>query len=111
MPLVQYGNYRQNVNENRRGAACQAQEIPCPLASALSKLGSRWALLVLQELFKGLRRFNQLKAFLPCVPERSLAHILVKLQAGGFIERRDPIAFLVISRKCRPASIGILGVK
>ena len=60
---------------------------PCPLMFAFEKLGSRWTLMVLRELFDGPRRFNQLHKSLPWVSGRSLTRVLKRLEGDGLIER------------------------
>ena len=60
---------------------------PCPLMIALRKLGNRWTLLVLRELFVGPRRFSELRKAIPQVPAKSLARVLAKLEKDGLIRR------------------------
>jgi DNA-binding HxlR family transcriptional regulator len=54
---------------------------------ALRKLGSRWTLLVLRELFGGRRRFSELRKGIPQVPAKSLVRVLAKLETDGLIKR------------------------
>ena len=58
-----------------------------PLMIALRKLGSRWTLLVLRELFSWGRRFSELRKANPQVPAKSLARVLAKLEEDGLIQR------------------------
>ncbi len=63
---------------------------PCALVIALRKLGGRWALLVLRELFDRPRRFSELKKPLPWISTTSLSRVLARLEREGFVERKVP---------------------
>lgn len=54
---------------------------------ALRKLGNRWTLMVLRELFGGHRRFSELRKGIPQVPAKSLARVLAKLEKDGLVRR------------------------
>jgi DNA-binding HxlR family transcriptional regulator len=60
----------------------------CPLARALDVIGDRWTLVVVQELLKRPRRYNDLVRRLPGVGTTLLADRLRKLELAGVIERR-----------------------
>lgn len=57
----------------------------CPLAHALEILGERWTLLIVRDLIKGIRHFNDLERGLPGI-SRSL---LAKRLRGGHHREAD----------------------
>lgn len=59
----------------------------CPIARGLSVIGDRWTLLILRDLFFGLRRFDELQSNLG-ITRHVLADRLKKLEAAGTLERR-----------------------
>ncbi|UYV38165.1 helix-turn-helix transcriptional regulator [Rhodobacteraceae bacterium D3-12] len=59
----------------------------CPIARGLSVIGDRWTLLILRDLFFGLRRFDELQASLG-ITRHLLADRLKKLEADGVLARR-----------------------
>ncbi len=60
----------------------------CSVASALEVVGERWSLLVIRELFMGVRRFNEVQANTGA-PRDILTARLKTLQASGIIEKRQ----------------------
>ena len=64
----------------------------CPIQGALEVMGDRWSLLVLRELFAGIRRFDQLTVR-TAIPRQVLTDRLDRLVAEGLLRRepyRDP---------------------
>ena len=59
----------------------------CSIARALEVVGERWTLLVLRDLFVGIRRFDELVASLG-VTRTVLARRLAHLVEEGVVERR-----------------------
>lgn len=59
----------------------------CSVARALELVGERWTLLILRDLFLGVRRFDALQRDLG-VARNVLAARLDKLVADGLVERR-----------------------
>ena len=59
----------------------------CPLARSLEIVGERWTLLILRDLFFGVRRFGQLQARLD-IPRAVLSARLAALVDHGLVERR-----------------------
>lgn len=59
----------------------------CSVASALEVVGERWSLLVIRELFMGVRRFNEIQANTGA-PRDILTARLKSLQTAGIIEKR-----------------------
>jgi DNA-binding HxlR family transcriptional regulator len=61
---------------------------PCSIASTLSVIGDRWALLALREVFFGNRRFNEI-ARNTGAPRDRLAARLRGLVEAGILDRRE----------------------
>jgi DNA-binding HxlR family transcriptional regulator len=59
----------------------------CSLARSLEVVGERWTLLILRDLFFGVRRFTDLQAHLD-IPRAVLASRLAALVERGLVERR-----------------------
>ena len=59
----------------------------CALARALEVVGERWTLLILRDLFFGVRRFSDLQVHLD-VPRAVLSGRLARLVETGIVERR-----------------------
>jgi DNA-binding HxlR family transcriptional regulator len=59
----------------------------CSIARALEYVGERWTLLILRDLFLGVRRFDVLQRRLG-IARNVLTARLEKLVAGGIVERR-----------------------
>ena len=59
----------------------------CPLARSLEIVGERWTLLIVRDLFFGVRRFGELVAHLD-IPRAVLATRLASLVEQGLVERR-----------------------
>ncbi|WP_158578744.1 winged helix-turn-helix transcriptional regulator [Spongiactinospora rosea] len=58
----------------------------CPAARALDVIGDRWALIVMREILKGARRFDELRERLP-VSENTLARRLRELTEAGILRK------------------------
>lgn len=58
----------------------------CSIASTLAIIGDRWTLLVLRDIFRGVRRFSQLQADLG-IAKNILSDRLQKLMDHGVIEQ------------------------
>jgi DNA-binding HxlR family transcriptional regulator len=59
----------------------------CALARSLEVVGERWTLLILRDLFFGVRRFSDLRVHLD-VPRAVLSDRLARLVDAGVVERR-----------------------
>jgi DNA-binding HxlR family transcriptional regulator len=59
----------------------------CSIASALDVIGERWSLLIVREVFLGVRRFDEIQADLG-IARNVLQKRLAKLIAEGVLERR-----------------------
>ncbi|MEV4518559.1 helix-turn-helix domain-containing protein [Dactylosporangium sp. NPDC049525] len=60
----------------------------CGVASALTMVGERWALLIVRDLLVGPRRFTDLLNGLPAIPTNVLSSRLKELEGHGVIRRR-----------------------
>jgi DNA-binding HxlR family transcriptional regulator len=59
-----------------------------PLADALTRVGDRWTLLVVEALLQGPRRFNELSADLPGIAPNVLSQRLKHLEQEALIVAR-----------------------
>jgi DNA-binding HxlR family transcriptional regulator len=64
-----------------------AAETLCPIFRAEAIVGDRWTVMVLRELFMGVRRFDEIQAQTEATPQMVTAR-LKKLEADGLVERR-----------------------
>jgi DNA-binding HxlR family transcriptional regulator len=62
--------------------------VGCPVETTLAVIGGRWKVLILQELFGGVKRFNELHRALVGVSHRTLAQQLRELEAKGIVRRK-----------------------
>ena len=61
----------------------------CGIATALDRVGDRWTLLILRELWLGDRRFTDLRRALPGIASNLLAERLRDLEGDGLVEQRE----------------------
>jgi DNA-binding HxlR family transcriptional regulator len=59
----------------------------CALARSLEVVGERWTLLILRDLFFGVRRFSDLRVHLD-IPRAVLSARIARLVEAGIVERR-----------------------
>lgn len=63
---------------------------PCPVATTVSLIGSKWKLLIIRNLSKrAWWRFNELQKSLEGVSQKVLTASLRELEADGIIYRKD----------------------
>src|SRR6266498_5208499 len=60
----------------------------CPAEIAISLLGSKWKLLILRELFKGMRRFGELSRNVPGISQKMLTQQLRQMERDGLVSRK-----------------------
>lgn len=65
----------------------RSYKLLCPIAQALDRVGDRWTLLILRDLFAGPARFGELQTGLTGIAANLLTDRLSKLTADGFIEK------------------------
>jgi len=61
--------------------------LDCPVHLVLSHIGSKWAILILKELFQGNRRTNEFLSALPGISTKTLTARLRELERNGLIKR------------------------
>ena len=59
----------------------------CPVVQTLERVGERWSILLLRELFRGAHRFDELQTSLGIAPN-ILSTRLTGLVDAGFVEKR-----------------------
>lgn len=59
-----------------------------PLGAAVAKIGDRWALLIVETLLEGPRRFGELQAALPGIAPNVLSQRLKHLEHEGVVVAR-----------------------
>lgn len=60
----------------------------CPVEQTLKAIGGRWKVLILRELFPGVKRFNQLQRSLHGITQKMLTQQLREMEADGLIHRQ-----------------------
>jgi len=74
---------------NEEKEAVMAEEhAACPAETAISLLGSKWKLLILRELFKGMRRFGELSRSVPGISQKMLTQQLRQMEDDGLVSRK-----------------------
>ncbi len=63
------------------------ENMPCPIARSLERVGERWSILVLREAFYGSTRFDEFQKSLGIAPS-ILTRRLNRLVEHGLLERR-----------------------
>lgn len=64
------------------------EELPiCPVATAIRVIGSKWKLMILSELLKGTRRYNELRYAIPQISQKVLTENLKQMQSDGVVIR------------------------
>lgn len=61
---------------------------PCPVETTLSVIGDKWKVLILRDLFTGVKRFSELKKSLTGVTQKMLTQQLRELEKDGIISRK-----------------------
>jgi DNA-binding HxlR family transcriptional regulator len=62
--------------------------VGCAVETAIEIIGGRWKVLILQELFGGVKRFSELHRALAGVSHRTLTQQLRELEGHGIIRRK-----------------------
>ena len=60
----------------------------CPVESTLAAIGGRWKVLILRELFYGVRRFGELHRALHGITQKMLTQQLRELEQDGLVYRQ-----------------------
>ena len=72
------------MTRSRRPSAV-ARRSPCPVASALDLLGDKWTLLMVRDLFAGMKRYGEFAGAMEKIPTNLLADRLARLESAGLI--------------------------
>lgn len=64
------------------------QEVRCPIQFVLEIIGSKWAILILRELFSGSRRTHEFLEALPGISTKTLTARLRELERYGVVRRK-----------------------
>ena len=64
------------------------KSVGCAVETAIEIIGGRWKVLILQELFAGIKRFSELHRVLACVSHRTLTQQLRELEKHGIVKRK-----------------------
>jgi len=59
----------------------------CPAETTLKAISGRWKLLILRELFQGIKRFGELQRALHGITQKMLTEQLRELEADGIVHR------------------------
>jgi DNA-binding HxlR family transcriptional regulator len=60
----------------------------CPVAKSLEVVGDRWTLLLVRDLLRGARRFQDFQQSLPGIPPNLLSERLKRMEEHRLVERR-----------------------
>lgn len=63
------------------------KQVGCPVETTLAIIGGRWKVLILQELFSGVKRFGELHRALVGITQKMLTQQLRELERDGIINR------------------------
>lgn len=61
----------------------------CPVRRGMTILGSKWSLLILENLLSGKKRYGELKKLIPDVTEKMLIQRLKELEEANLIAKKD----------------------
>jgi DNA-binding HxlR family transcriptional regulator len=64
------------------------KRVSCLVETTLYVIGGRWKVLILQELFEGVKRFNELRRALAGITHKMLTQQLRETEADGIISRK-----------------------
>src|SRR5437868_1765548 len=64
------------------------KSVGCLVEITLAVIGGRWKVLILQQLFEGVKRFNELHRTLAGVTHKTLTHQLREMEADGIVRRK-----------------------
>lgn len=59
----------------------------CPVERTLDVIGGRWKVLILRELFQGVKRFNELQRTVSGITQKMLTQQLREMEADGIVHR------------------------
>ncbi|MEG4198924.1 helix-turn-helix domain-containing protein [Microcoleus sp. Pol12A5] len=59
----------------------------CPVERTLEVIGGRWKVLILRELFQGVKRFNELQRAVNGITQKMLTQQLREMESDGILHR------------------------
>ncbi len=59
----------------------------CPVERTLEVIGGRWKVLILRELFPGVKRFNELQRAVNGITQKMLTQQLREMESDGIVHR------------------------
>ncbi|HBL12181.1 MAG TPA: transcriptional regulator [Cyanobacteria bacterium UBA11162] len=68
--------------------AVDIERASCPVERTLEVIGGRWKVLILRELFEGVKRFGQLHRALHGITQKMLTQQLREMESDGIIYRQ-----------------------
>src|SRR5262249_39418170 len=72
----------------QKGPMPKKYDQACPVAKALEVIGDRWTLLIVRDLLRGARRFQDFQTSLPGIAPTILSDRLKMMEEHGLIARR-----------------------
>lgn len=69
------------------GKTTPEPKIRCPAEQTLAAIAGRWKLLILRELFAGVKRFGELQRALEGITQKVLTQQLRELETDGLVHR------------------------
>ncbi|MFB8790032.1 MAG: helix-turn-helix domain-containing protein [Potamolinea sp.] len=69
------------------GKVAGTERANCPVERTLEVIGGRWKVLILRELFPGVKRFGQLHRALQGITQKMLTQQLREMEEDGIIHR------------------------
>ncbi|MDJ0725552.1 MAG: helix-turn-helix domain-containing protein [Prochloraceae cyanobacterium] len=66
----------------------QPDRLTCAVEITIKVIGGRWKVLILRELFIGIKRFGQLQRALTGITQKMLTQQLRELEADGIVHRK-----------------------
>ncbi|MDJ1182567.1 winged helix-turn-helix transcriptional regulator [Roseofilum casamattae] len=64
-----------------------SERLTCAVETTIKVIGGRWKVLILRELFSGVKRFGQLQRALVPVTQKMLTQQLREMEQDGLIQR------------------------
>jgi DNA-binding HxlR family transcriptional regulator len=64
-----------------------SDRLTCAVESTIKVIGGRWKVLILRELFQGVKRFNELHRALHGITQKMLTQQLREMETDGIIHR------------------------
>lgn len=64
------------------------KKVNCPAETTIKAIAGRWKVLILRELFQGVKRFGQLQSNLQGITQKMLTQQLRELEADGIVQRQ-----------------------